>query len=1190
MRWLRTGLFPKFLIVMGILAILPVTYLGFYVVNKSRAGMQEAVLELHRKVAERMALEVSNYFKVNEDKLAFALASLQKDMAWTDKQELLKTLIDTHPNIIEISIINPKGGEVVKVYNPDLSSSGELVQRTEQEGFKRFSEARQKLMLLQEADRTMELYYPMGPVAAIRVLVSLRSLAEGIGEERVKGTGFCVLVGRDGRPLFYPKEKVHDKFLAEFPRLSIVSSSLQANSVGWGEFKDESGGRWVGAYAPVPVLSGAMIILQPYEEAYNAALQLRKASFLVLIAVAAIALLAATVMARRLTSPLLAISHSAEAVSRGDFLTSVDIDTGDELQDLADTFNRMTSQLRAYSVLQVDRLISEQRKTEAILYSSKDGILMLDKEGKIQLANRIARELLGVELATALEGKPAAEALPDSKLRQAVLQIYLDPKPDAYKEIDLSTKETRRFVRVGVNPVVTPGTGAVLGVVTSLRDITFEKELESMKEEFLHYITHDLRNPLGSAMGFIEVLLKGLVGVLNKDQQNMVSSIQRSMSRLMSMINNILDIAKMESGRIRLQLQPVSMPGVACRSMNILESLYQQKKIAVSMEAAEEFVIPLDPDLMERIFTNLLGNAIKYTPAGGKIVIRIEDQGSALRACVEDSGEGIPESYREKVFEKFEQVAGQRKGGTGLGLTITRFFVESHLGKIWVESEVGKGSRFMFSIPKNLTVDANGVVSVGVEAGAGGGRVRVWAAGAAVLWLLLAGPALAEESVALQSVTVRPGDTLWGIANTYLKDPKNWDQILAYNKNLGSDPSAALPGMILKVPVKLIREDLRAAKLVYRINKVLFRKKETADWQGTRDNQDVFKNDSVRTLEDSRAKVKFLNGDMLSLDPNSMAIIKPLNKDYDVELKAGGVFVGKSKVVTASAKIYPKTQDTRYSAEVKSDLSTVVRVHQGRAAVEAEGRTVDVAANMGTEVKMGMAPGVPVAFERLPEFEARAADFDEAVRVSKAQISAAPLPGMAGAAAPVIRPSGERGPAVDARNINLDLDSLRVGLPVSGFNIQFSRTPDFTDMALDKVYEADEKVDFKRDGLAAGRYWGRIAMIDLLGTKGKYSAPRVYSWGGTAAQVNAPASPASSVVLLRPATDETVSAKSYRVMGRARADNLQISVNGSPARVDEAGNFAALLSLREGINDIRVGVTNAAGENYSIIRRVTYRP
>jgi signal transduction histidine kinase len=213
-------------------------------------------------------------------------------------------------------------------------------------------------------------------------------------------------------------------------------------------------------------------------------------------------------------------------------------------------------------------------------------------------------------------------------------------------------------------------------------------------------------------MGFLDVLLKGTAGVLNPDQHAIVSSVRRSTSRLMTMINNILDIAKMESGRVRLQLKTVSLAGIAGRAIDILEQLARGRKISVQLAAVEEFSVEADPDLLERVFTNLLGNAIKYTPEGGTITITIQDEGAHLRCGVEDTGEGIPAEHLARVFEKFEQVPGQRRGGTGLGLTITRFFVEAHLGRIWVESEVGHGARFYFTVPKGLTLGPDGTPRV----------------------------------------------------------------------------------------------------------------------------------------------------------------------------------------------------------------------------------------------------------------------------------------------------------------------------------------------------------------------------------------------------------------------------------------------------------------------------------------------
>jgi signal transduction histidine kinase len=279
--------------------------------------------------------------------------------------------------------------------------------------------------------------------------------------------------------------------------------------------------------------------------------------------------------------------------------------------------------------------------------------------------------------------------------------------------VDLSTPESRRFIRATASPVVTPGRAAELGTVFALRDVTLERELEKMKEDFLHYITHDLRNPLGSAVGFLDILLKGTTGVLNADQHSIVSSVRRSTTRLMGLINNILDIAKMEAGRVRLQLKPTSLAGIAGRSIGILEQLGKAKRLKVRLDAAEEFTVMADGDMIERVFTNLLGNAIKFTPEAGAITLSLRDDGTNIVCGVEDTGEGIPPEYLSRVFEKFEQVQGNRRGGTGLGLTISRFFVESHLGRIWVESEVGRGSRFYFTVPKNLVADEDGRVRLG---------------------------------------------------------------------------------------------------------------------------------------------------------------------------------------------------------------------------------------------------------------------------------------------------------------------------------------------------------------------------------------------------------------------------------------------------------------------------------------------
>lgn len=716
---IRSGLFRRFALVLGGLALVPVGLLGFHLISTSRRGIEAAVLELHTKLAENMSERIDAALVAQDRSLGFALASLQKPMDWEDKQSLLRSLIETDRTLDEISLVSAGGVERLKLYNPDLPGEHPMVSRASEPAYLEFRKAKRATarVVRRPGAPAVVAYYPMTSAAAresgvaARVERSLAALAEAVEEERVGGTGFAVVVDGEGQPLMYSRKRLDDSEAARFSELPIVKTALQATSVGSSEF-ETPWASYVGAYAPVASLGGAVIVLQPTDEAYRAAAQMKRAAAAVLVVVFALCAAAATLLARRLTDPLLALARAAGAVARGDFTAQVKLRTGDELEEFGATFNDMSDKLRRYAELQVDRIIAEQRKTEAILFSIADGIMMLDEEGRVQLANKRSLELLGHGASVDAVGKPYLDLVPEGKLLDAFHELLASAKWDVVKDLDLSSEQHAKFLRLASRPVVTPK-GESVGVLIALRDVTLERELERVKEEFLHYVTHDLRNPLGSAMGFLDILLRGTAGVLNPDQYGIVSSVKRSTMRLMGMVNNILDIAKMESGRIRLQLKTTSLAGLAGRAIGILESLAKAKGIAVELSAGEEFSLECDADLLERVVTNLLGNAIKYTPEGGRITVSIVDEGDKLKLCVADTGEGIPPEYLERVFGKFEQVQGQRRGGTGLGLTIARFFVESHLGRIWVESELGKGSQFYFTVPKNLALDSEGKAVVG---------------------------------------------------------------------------------------------------------------------------------------------------------------------------------------------------------------------------------------------------------------------------------------------------------------------------------------------------------------------------------------------------------------------------------------------------------------------------------------------
>jgi PAS domain S-box-containing protein len=717
MGWLRSGLFRRVAMVMGALALIPVSLLSWKILQSNQAAVQGAVLELHVKLAEKTAEQVEGWVDSVDQRVKLAMVGLRAKMDWKDKQDLTRSLVEAGSGVASVTLLRENGGAILEAFSPVLTgASTALDPKIARAALRRAIAGKGGAEILRGPGGPMLVLHRQiqGGVYA-RVVVPLRALAERIAVERVGGTGFSVLVDGEGRSLSSDMTP-QGLDLSTLPVWTITRAALTSEgSVGSSEFIDPTGVARVGAYAPVPVLGGAVLVLQSREEAYLASAEARRTASIAVIITMVISLLVSFLLARALTSPLLVLTRAAEAVSRGDFLSTVDIHTGDELQLLAETFNTMTARLRSYSVLQVDRLIAEQRKTEAIMFSIAEGIVMADREGRVQLANRQAREMFGLAADADIDGRPLTEALPEGPLRDALMAVSREPGK-GYKEADLSVEQKRKILRVAASAVVTPGRGSELGVVFALRDVTLERELEMMKDDFLNYITHDLRNPLGSAMGFLDVLLKGTAGVLNTDQHTIVSSVRRSTSRLMSMINNILDIAKMESGRAKLQLKTVSLAGIAGRSIDILEQLAKVKKISVHLVAIEEFSIEGDSDMLERVFTNLLGNAIKFSNEGGVITVSISEGDGELMACVEDNGDGIPPEHLQRVFEKFEQVPGQKRGGTGLGLTITRYFVEAHYGRIWVESIPGQGARFYFTIRKGLTLMPDGNVQIAATA------------------------------------------------------------------------------------------------------------------------------------------------------------------------------------------------------------------------------------------------------------------------------------------------------------------------------------------------------------------------------------------------------------------------------------------------------------------------------------------
>jgi signal transduction histidine kinase len=248
----------------------------------------------------------------------------------------------------------------------------------------------------------------------------------------------------------------------------------------------------------------------------------------------------------------------------------------------------------------------------------------------------------------------------------------------------------------------------VTGVVAVLRDITVQKEVERMKSNFLSVVSHELRTPLHSIKGFVEIILMGKTGPVTELQEDFLKTVRTQTTVLQRMIDDLLEFSRMEAGRIKLNLEEISLSTIAHGVATKLAPLAEEGGLTLFMDFPEDLpTIDGDRVRLDQVFTNLVENAIKFTPQQGEITIGARRNGETMRLTVHDTGIGVPPEEQEKVFDRFYQVdRGEKRAyrGTGLGLAISRHIVERHNGAIWVESDgiAGHGSSFHVELPLEL--------------------------------------------------------------------------------------------------------------------------------------------------------------------------------------------------------------------------------------------------------------------------------------------------------------------------------------------------------------------------------------------------------------------------------------------------------------------------------------------------------
>ena len=405
----------------------------------------------------------------------------------------------------------------------------------------------------------------------------------------------------------------------------------------------------------------------------------------------------ALVVSQRIVTPIRQVTGAARAIGRGEFDQEIPVTGSNEVGILAEEFNSMRWNLKSA----VEKLTQEEKKMTAIVNSIAEGLILVNSDNRVLHINPAAERLLG--LSEDSINKDITELIQNDELIQIEQTPSKNEEANFVSEITLIHHDEKLVLRTIASPFLDEN-GQTLGTVYLFDDITREKEIDQMKSDFISLVSHELRTPLTSIIGFVSFILDGKAGAINDRQRNSLARVQRQSKRLAALINDLLDISRIESGRIQMEQEPISLLEIVTQRIEEIRPQADEKSIRLDLTAPESVpTIFGDEARMGQVFTNLIGNAIKFTPNNGEVSIRVRVDGSLLHVEVIDTGPGIPAEERQKVFDKFYQlsdISTRQQGGSGLGLSITKSIVEAHGGKLWIDDgNQGKGSNFQFVLP-----------------------------------------------------------------------------------------------------------------------------------------------------------------------------------------------------------------------------------------------------------------------------------------------------------------------------------------------------------------------------------------------------------------------------------------------------------------------------------------------------------
>lgn len=397
-----------------------------------------------------------------------------------------------------------------------------------------------------------------------------------------------------------------------------------------------------------------------------------------------------------ITKPINELVSISEEIAAGKYSKRVNVRSKDELGYLANTFNRMASQLEQT----VADLVDKNVKVETIMNSMVNGILAVDSKLKIVLANEMAREMFHVDSKANIIGINMIEVIRNNQINN-IIREAIEKNSPRVNEILVNPPEEKVF-RVYTSPIKPiDGTSTNSGAIAIIQDITNIKKLEKIRTEFVSNVTHELKTPLTSIKGFIETLRAGAINDPDVAEK-FLEIIDIESERLYTLINDILELSEIETRQKDSNIRPNNLNSIIEEVISFLQGVADKKKIVITNETKGDIIISVNRNRIKQMLINLIDNGIKYNYENGKVSINAYKEEGSTVISVKDTGIGISREHQSRIFERFYRVDKGRSrdiGGTGLGLSIVKHIVNLYNGDIKVYSEPGKGTEFIIRLP-----------------------------------------------------------------------------------------------------------------------------------------------------------------------------------------------------------------------------------------------------------------------------------------------------------------------------------------------------------------------------------------------------------------------------------------------------------------------------------------------------------